>query len=174
MYGKTSKSSHYIKRTGSYSTVPHAGGRVDVLPPSAKDMVFEQFLERRDAILRRIGELDERIEAMNREWEGGMMMRKHQWSTSVQLAKVRGERVPNCPPAILEFDRTRKALGDEKKRLQNDLSILNGASKIKEIRKKEWHELFVHLAELMLDDSTFARIRDETRRRIELAKTQGQ
>jgi hypothetical protein len=36
MYKKTAKSSHYIPRTGSYSTVPHRNGRVDVLPPSAR------------------------------------------------------------------------------------------------------------------------------------------
>ena len=37
MYGKTSKTAHYLPRTGSYSTVPHRNGRVDVLPPEARD-----------------------------------------------------------------------------------------------------------------------------------------
>jgi len=37
MYSKTSKTAHYLPRTGSYSTVPHRNGRVDVLPPSARE-----------------------------------------------------------------------------------------------------------------------------------------
>ena len=37
MYSKTAKSSHYLPRVGSYSTVPHRNGRVDVLPPEARD-----------------------------------------------------------------------------------------------------------------------------------------
>jgi hypothetical protein len=40
MYSRTSKSAHYLPRTGSYSTVPHRNGRVDVLPPGATEALY--------------------------------------------------------------------------------------------------------------------------------------
>jgi len=41
MYRKTAKSTHYLPRKGSYSTVPHRNGRVDVLPPEAEEPLYD-------------------------------------------------------------------------------------------------------------------------------------
>lgn len=41
VYGKTTKSTHYLPRKGSYSTVPKRNGLVDVLPPSARVPLYD-------------------------------------------------------------------------------------------------------------------------------------
>ena len=39
MYKRTGESAHYLPRRGSYSTVPHRNGRVDVLPPEMQQAI---------------------------------------------------------------------------------------------------------------------------------------
>jgi hypothetical protein len=57
MYGKTAKTAHYLPRTGSYSTVPHRNGRVDVLPPGASLPTFDDFQEQLKIAEARFAEL---------------------------------------------------------------------------------------------------------------------
>lgn len=61
MYKKTSESTHYLPRRGSYSTVPHRNGRVDVLPPEAGMPLYDTATQLVDA--------NNRLEQLRKEQE---------------------------------------------------------------------------------------------------------
>jgi hypothetical protein len=57
MYSRTSKNHHFLPRRGSYSTHPQKNGRVDVLPPDARESIY--------AAAEQLAALDERLNLLN-------------------------------------------------------------------------------------------------------------
>lgn len=63
MYKKTGKSHHYLPRKGSYSTHPKRNGAVDVLPPEAREPLYDAASQIEDGE-RRLHELNNQRDAL--------------------------------------------------------------------------------------------------------------
>lgn len=169
MYTRTAQSTHYLKRTGSYSTVPHANGRVDVLPPGASEPIFGDLRERRAALVDKVHEAEKNLGELRNE---GLALRPiyNRWSRAVRFAKDRGLRPPVVPAQITRHEQRFKEAKLEHGRVLNELRNLNKVVDLREIKNQEWHQLFVLVAEQLLDERAFSKIKSEVVRRFEMSK----
>lgn len=172
MYKRTATAAHSISRTGSYSLKPHAGGRVDILPVGASENLYGAFRERRSALIERVHRAENAMTELRKENES-LHRLFTQYDRDVKHALDRGLRAPNKPFRLAEYERKFKEAKRELSVAKNDLESLNKAADLKKIKQLEWAELFVRVAEQLLDEVAFARIKDEVRRRFALSRERG-
>lgn len=144
VYRKTAKASHYLPRTGSYSTVPHRNGRVDVLPPDAGMPLYDAATQLAEAI--------NRLEQIHKELEDVRRL-KHSLGRIDKLRSRVGSdgsesrRVAELDAESARLDRE----GQLVKRRIGQLKSLLGGSKGASVE-----ELFYRLAEHELPAEVFA------------------
>ena len=171
MYSKTAKSTHYLPRTGSYSTVPKRNGRVDVLPPEAEEQLFGELKDRRGRLIEKVKAAQLTLSKLHAENSAGSNLRKswNEWSRKVQAFHDIGGMYPAKPPAILDWETRRKRAVETVRKYEADLSTLEKVGMPRKIRRQSFLELFVAVAEVMLDSNTFERIKFETNERLRIS-----
>ena len=175
MYGKTSKSAHYLPRTGSYSTVPHRNGRVDVLPPGASDLTIEDYEERRERLKKLLAAEQVKMAELNALSASNQMRDLHR-DYSVRVSHAKAHRSGFVYPARElekhwgEKDVCKKQIRD----LQRQLTDLNNAFvpgprdifRAKKASRQEitahFNAQFVRIAEQVLTSDVFGRIKSLT------------
>lgn len=169
MYRKTAKSSHYLPRTGNYSTVPKRNGRVDVLPPEAEEQVFGNLKERREILIQKVKSAQLKLTELNAEKSGRLKSGFDEWARRVHQFHNYGGLYPAKPAAILDWEARYSKAKAVAARYQADLRDLERIGNLREIRKQSFAELFVVVAVTMLDSRTFERLKLETKSRLAAA-----
>lgn len=158
MYKKTGQSSHYLPRKGSYSTVPHRNGRVDVLPPSARAPLFDIAVQITDA--------NGRLEELRRERDS-IKGQLHSLGRVDQLRQKLGsqgselERSAKLQREIARLESEMKTL----RRRSNELkSIVAGGASV------SLEGVFMRLARVELPDNQFDILERKAREIVRRAK----
>lgn len=146
IYSKTAKSAHYLPRTGSYSTVPHRNGRVDVLPPSAKVELYDAATQ--------ISDLSARLDALRLEREHlaarvFSLARVDKWRDRVGSRGSEGQKLATLTAEGDRIDAERRAI---RKRIGALKSLLGGGPSPK------LETVFLRLAEAELPGDVFAEL----------------
>ena len=157
MFKATTNNAHWLPRTGSFSTHGQRNGRVDVLPPSAKTLVYADIEERRNELIRKLHSVKQQMEEMREARKKNPACALFQ-RLSLD-AKLRGGLAPNKPREVIEFDDAYAALKAEARRIDE---LLSG---MKEDRLRRREEAFVSAARDLLDAETFRLVMEEARRR---------
>lgn len=118
MYSRTAKARHYLPRTGSYSTVPHRNGRVDVLPPQARDALYS-IASQIDAGQSRLQELRAEKAAIQLDLDE----LRHLDAMRLKVATTERNRAPN--PRIASLEARIRELDSEAKRIRAHVAQLN-------------------------------------------------
>jgi hypothetical protein len=146
VYKKTGQSAHYLPRIGSYSTVPHRNGRVDVLPPGAEMPLYDVGAQLTDAL------------------------------AEIEQARARRELLEARRFDLVRFDDLRSKLGsrgtekDELSRIDAELSAIDASLKSLRLRASKLRRLlsgderlsvesiFFRLAEHQLPHDVYSRL----------------
>lgn len=155
MYGKTGKSAHYLPRTGSYSTVPHRNGRVDVLPADSKEALFDPMDTLRQ-LQKRFSELRQERDALTAEIEPLARMDELKYRHMTDRGQIR----PN--PKIAPLVARRKEVKAELKKIDSRIQDIEQTFKAGEQRSFE--NAFVQVAKLRLSPDVWRVIFDEAMR----------
>ncbi len=163
MYSKTAKTAHYLPRTGSYSTVPHRNGRVDVLPPGASLETFDDFKEQLQRVISRIEQLKEKRDLLSAELnaEG---KRQYAIFQSARSARPASNALWNSRKAVERLTAEKKAVQEELDGLNREMSNLKRVMRLRfeqplrQERAVQFAHEFVILAKAMLPPDVFERI----------------
>lgn len=169
MFKKTWDGQHFLAIAGSHSTKGARNGRVDVLPPSAHDATYWDAESRRAAIQARIRE----VELDRRQIRERQANSAQQFNVAVGYLKSFGPQGLNKFPREIiaaairdsELYRELKALQAESGKLRRFCSDGRGADSDGSIP-----QLFMSVAEVVLDKDTFEKIHDEAKRRQTIRK----
>lgn len=115
MYKKTAKSAHFLPRKGSYSTHPHRNGRVDVLPPSAVEPLYDCAAQIADAT-RQLDQL-----AMKRDT---ISQSAHGTARLLALSHKLCTHAPRQSTATYDFDRELRQVDEQMAALRRHIGSL--------------------------------------------------
>lgn len=160
MYGKTGKSSHYLPRKGSYSTVPHRNGRVDVLPPSATIALYD-IAPQIDLLLAQQAALDQQLELLRAELTADGK-RFH----AARLAAGPGKYMKR-PQTLVDADAKYQKLKLNRSDIIERVRVLRGlisgqAREKREARGLRFERTFHDLAKCSLPEDVYQSLRDKT------------
>lgn len=171
MYKRTAELSHFLPRTGSHSTKGSRSGRVDVLPPNAQEQVFDDLDNRRQILKGRLTTIRASISSLNAEKSADPLFSAlNNHSVAVQNFRRFGGQKPQLPQLIYEHHCRRDQLVREQREIESALHDIERLKPSRKQRQESFGELFVAVAKAMLDESTFNRLREETRLRFNLSE----
>lgn len=164
MYQRTAKSSHYLPRTGSYSTVPKRNGLVEVLPPGASLETFDDFKEQCQRIVDRIEDLKREKDLVGAELNAENKRKSAYFHANKRLLLHRSKGIMET------LTRRKNSIQETLNELNSSLSNLRRACKEKGVGEKpriDWtlrfESEFVNMSRAMLPPDVFEKIFDATK-----------
>lgn len=161
MYEKTAKSAHYLPRKGSYSTVPHRNGRVDILPPDAQLPLYSIAVQISDGE-EQVGALRERKKACEAELHalGRIDLLRDKVGS-------RGSEKPNIQRLRNEISRLEESMRAKRRWINELKAILSNGQKV------SFEDVFVRLARVELPQDIYQAIESKARLIVSRASTVG-